>query len=258
MGKSGKAKKRLRQSNEYKKNVLNSKSLDVVPAEVDSHSNSDSDFDTDDDVVNEDNIDSKVYEAMRVIEIIANRTDIYSSKPFKVLRTALFPLIKLQMNKFFETAGIEANPSMLNDENMKKVLCLRNITTTVEVAQYFVDHVELFNSVQYKCFRKCIHPLVLHHKNQDKGAVTSKTTNGSSISAAGSQYVSQQDGKVKLTTLISNYFHTKQWNRVLDALYELACNDNECPKLGMFYVLLLWWILCLFHCYIVQARFKDG
>ena len=162
MGKAGKAKKRQRQDNEHKRNVVNLKSIDNVVVNANVDIDSDSDSDCDDGFVDETNIDSKVCEAIKVIEILSNRNDIYMSKTFKMLRTTLFPLIKIQTNKFFETAGIEVNPSILSTDNIKKVLCLRNITTTVEVIQYFVNNIEQFNTTEHKSFRKCMHPLVLY------------------------------------------------------------------------------------------------
>ena len=217
MGKSGKARKRQR--------------LLTGTVEIAAESSSIGDDNND-----RDDLNKRVEITIEVLNLFARNKNEYFSKPMKILRAELFPLIQLQRNCHFE---LEQTLPVASPEEIALTLAPSNILTAVRTARHFAQNhgfrmlpfincelminspiffsplshcifLDIFKNGHSKYFRKALHPLVSYHFAKAKA-----TDNIESISNS-----------------ISQAFRIRDWNVALCALRAFAATSSEVPKLG--------------------------
>jgi hypothetical protein len=144
--------------------------------------------------------------SISMLELLSNDTSLYASKGYKMLRKLLFPLIQVQLDKHFEGIPYKnaVNQIELNETNMK---ILEN------TINYFVNNLEVFQALQYKQFRRALHPLVMYTKKNMNGTVVEKSD----------QSISNQ---------ITSAYRSCNYSHVYRLLLQLANSNDEGIKLG--------------------------
>ena len=152
MGKAAKAKKRRsKAANSFIKNREDS----VVDKGV--LSDSCEDFDSDLDV----SVDGIITEAdnlmsIRVLNVLGQRLDIYESKSSKCLRTALFPLIQLQICKGSLFEKNLSNKFLDSSSDSREEFITRKLSVLTRTATIYSSDRELFLSPGTKSFRAAL------------------------------------------------------------------------------------------------------
>ena len=226
MGKSGKARKRQRKQQEL-----------LHVCDVDGQS-SDSDQEQHGTPIPR---ATDVEMAVSVFQCLTRNRDELQSKGLKFLRQALFPLLEEQRTKHFENDPIQppfspeeiaeiltevcnlpppphththihlSSPKkspflFLSSLNSLYDLMQDRISATIRVALFFENNLDVFQSAEYKPFRRALHPIVDIYFGKVK--------------------------KENLINIISQAFRLHDWESALSSLYELQNSDSEIPKLG--------------------------
>ncbi len=105
MGKAGKARKKQRLNNEI-----------LHHEETNKSEQSDEDID----------VMKSILIAIKVLEVLSQRLNVYSSKAHKNLRVALFPLIQRQFNKHFEMEDV----LLISEETFISTISATNLGIT--------------------------------------------------------------------------------------------------------------------------------
>ena len=235
MGKAGKARKKQKLLTQ----ALATPTHSLTPL---SHStNSDSDSDSDTEHVNE--CESDLTTAITLLTTLSTRLTHYHTRSLKPLRIALYPLIQQQLHKFFEDPP---PPEELSEEEVNQRLEYTNIATTISLAHSLTQDLEKFASLEYKEFRRALHPFVqLQLQQQRKTTAESKSTHSSKVLPAGwnthstthsttaTSATSIQLGEKKqsLSNRVAYHYRVGDWLGALRALHELRLS-SDMPKLG--------------------------
>ena len=223
MGKGAKEKKRRKKAfRSSKPSVASVKGGNVLAADrsnISDASEDDDDDDSDADL-SEDGIISEADNMMsiRILNVLGQRLDFYESKSMKCLRTALFPLIELQISKgsHFE---INKSHSFIDGSDSKDEFINRKLSVLTRTAATYNSDRELFLSADTKSFRAALHPLVLVQQRR-----MSKKISGSGTS---------EDAVQTFSSRVSEAFRSRNWTLALHHLYEMH-HSSEFPKLGKF------------------------
>ena len=212
MGKAGKERKRRK--------LENLQSIVVLDNEEDDIAFSDADGDDHDDLPI----------AIHALDILGQRIDLYRSKTMKGVRSALFPLIELQIKKsaFFENKAV----SIIQD--IAEATLSSSLNSLLRIASMLSSDVTRFLSFEMKEFRHALHPLVHFTQQKDKqveplpahvgkSLLPPPTNNDMSLSVCTEQSYSQR---------ISSLFRANQWTKALTALHSMRTESQERPKLG--------------------------
>lgn len=199
MGKVGKAKKQR-----IKANTTFANNRD---ADVSIHDSDDSDGDSDS------TFESDLTCSIRLLNVLGQRLDIYESKPMKLLRTSLFPLIEIQIKKgsYFEAP----TEKPFADNDASKELSKRKLCTLLRTIEMYSNNNETFLSADHKQFRAALHPLVVMQQHRISGSSSNPV------------------GEVNQTfsARVSSAFRSKNWTLSLKELYAMY-HSGEAPKLG--------------------------
>ena len=151
--------------------------------------------------------------SIQILNVLGRRLDIYESKSLKHLRTALFPLIQLQISKgsHFETSLI-SKPVEENDS----IVVSRKLHVLLRTAATYTGNNELFLSATSKPFRAAMHPLVVVQQRR----MANKPGAGS-----GENLIQTHSARV------STAFRCRDWPSALSELYAMH-QSEESPKLG--------------------------
>lgn len=134
--------------------------------------------DNDIEIMKPENID----ETIRLFHYFSNNIEIYQSPSVKPFRIALYPLIIIQKTKFFEKMDIVHALSDISFDNDYVNHLPEKISKSIEVLNYLSSDVSIFQSLEYKSFRKSMHPLVLYTNQKEKLENISKIDGNQSIS----------------------------------------------------------------------------
>jgi hypothetical protein len=251
MGKAGKARKKQKLLTQALATPTHSHTHSLTPL---SHStNSDSDSDSDTEHVNE--CESDLTTAITLLTTLSTRLTHYHTRSLKPLRIALYPLIQQQLHKFFEDPP---PPEELSEEEVNQRLEYTNIATTISLAHSLTQDLEKFASLEYKEFRRALHPFVqLQLQQQRKSTAESKPTHSSKVLPAGwnthssthssthstthsttaTSATSVQLGEKKqsLSNRVAYHYRVGDWLGALRALHELRLS-SDMPKLGEIYM----------------------
>ena len=215
MGKVSKAKKKR-----CKAAALLVKSKDNVIEGTDSSDTAvdddDSDVDTSDSGVIS---DADMIVSINILNLVGRRSDIYESKSMKSLRTALFPLIQLQISKGSHFESCILDNSTLNN-CLEEEVPPRKLSTLLRTATTYSNDSNLFLSPNIKPFRAALHPLVIAQQRR-----LSKKPSLTSITESLNQTHSSR---------VSAAFRSRNWSLALHELYQMY-QSSESPKLGKFY-----------------------
>ena len=217
MGKVSKAKKKRCKAAallvKSKDNVV--EGTDCSDAALDDE-NDDDDVDTSDDGAIS---DADMIVSINILNLVGRRADIYESKSMKSLRTALFPLIQLQISKgsHFESSILDI--STLSNSFEEEILP-RKLSTLIRIATAYSNDHNLFLSPNIKSFRAALHPLVIAQQRR-----MSKKPSLTSISESLNQTHSSR---------VSAAFRSRNWSIALHELYQMY-RSSESPKLGKFF-----------------------
>ena len=236
MGKAGKAKKK-------QKLMAQATATVTAPAAQEDFSSDDESSDDKDDLLT----------AVCVLNTLSTRLPLYDGRPMKALRMALFPLITQQLDKFFEDPP-PAPP--LSEDSLSEILSPTNVSTTLRLAHTLTQLTqEMFASLDYKEFRRALHPFVLYHRRKTSMSdVPAKPTSSSRIyppgwtahatkedcertsasvalPAATATAIAADKKKQSLSNRVAYFYRIGDWQGALRALYELRVS-NDMPKLG--------------------------
>ena len=143
--------------------------------------------------------------AISVFDCLTRNRDELHAKGLKLLRKALFPLLEVQKTKHFEK---DPTPPPLSAVEVEATLTEARISATIRAAVFFGHNPEVFQSPDYKKFRRALHPIVDIYFGRDT--------------------CSDQ----ALSNTVSQLFRVRDWDAALRALYALISSDSEVPKLG--------------------------
>jgi hypothetical protein len=211
MGKAGKAKKQ-------RNKALNSqfrKPSDVFKSDVVIDTPSD-DEDSDTEPTTGSSGSTDISESIRILNVLGQRCDIYESKQMKQLRTILFPLIELQIQRgsYFEP---NSSSNSILDGDVSLALDTKKLAILIRSVSAFCDDHEAFFSPESKQFRAALHPLVLFQQRRMSHKPSGPTT--------------ADDGNQSHSARVSSAFRSRDWPLALVELYAMH-RSSECPKLG--------------------------
>ena len=185
MGKAGKARKRQRLEGSVDAGAA-AHSTVAIPSEIS---------------------EEEVAISASILDAFSADTALYASKGCKILRKLLFPLIQVQFDKHFEEIP---NTKVINQSYLGDETKMKTLENTII---YFTNNMEKFQSLQYKQFRRSLHPLVLYTKKSMNGSVVEKSD----------QSISNQ---------ITTEFRCSNYSKVYSLLLQLASGSDESIKLG--------------------------
>lgn len=211
MGKAGKAKKQ-------RSKALNSqfrKQVDVLKSEIIVNTPSD-DEDSDTESTTGSSGSTDISESIRILNLLGQRHDIYESKQMKQLRTIIFPLIELQIQRGSHFEPNTSSSSIL-DGDLSLILDTRKLAVLIRSVSAFCGDHEAFLSPESKPFRAALHPLVLFQQRRMSHKPSGPTTT--------------DDGNQTHSARVSSAFRSRDWPLALTELYAMH-RSSECPKLG--------------------------
>lgn len=216
MGKAGKLRKRKR----LEEDLVGNKAARTQ--DDDSSSDDDNSQQEDDGAISTD-----VLVAIKVLDALSRRLDLYDGKAYKGLRVALSPLLQLQQTKFFEAPGKQ---QLLSDKDVTQIISAKSLLITAAVAKRLSANVAEFSSDRHKPFRKALHPLVTHTYQRGSKA-------GKAIAAdTDAIFAETLTNKNSISNVVSNCFRTGDYTGALAALYSLTVDDDldshMLPRLG--------------------------
>lgn len=157
-------------------------------------------------------------DAVRALEMLSRRLDIYASKASKQLRVAVFPLIQRQQKAqaHFEPPAWAGQPppseaeaaQVLGPSSPAATALIRLCTGPLSGE----DAAKLLASADFKDFRRALHPLVLEQYRREGKPVPAHDQLG-------------------LSSRISSAFRNRDWPLALSLLRRMAQSDER-PKLG--------------------------
>lgn len=207
MGKTGKTrKKKQKLCQETSGKLVDEQSS--VPSSAPS-SDDDSDFDEH---------AQDIQTSIDVFSLFNRNRDEYFSKPMKIIRTELFPLIEAQKTYHFEQDPV-LPPCTIQE--MSKILTPSSIQAVIRTAKFLASNLETFKSAMYKPYRRSLHPIVKYHFPREKCERQGSTKDTSADSSDD-----------KISNSISQAFRTREWDAALGALRRFAQDSTESPKLG--------------------------
>lgn len=142
--------------------------------------------------------------AIKVLHFLSHDIELFRSKELKDFRKAIFPLLELQSSKHFELDMMMPN----NETKLTK----QDISITIKLVLYLQNNLNIFNSLDFKSFRRAMHPIALACFPKKKANIL--------------------DNKEKLSNKISTSLQSKQYPNALIFLYEMINSGDDIPKLG--------------------------
>eukprot|EP00053_Salpingoeca_punica_P017180 m.164556 g.164556 ORF g.164556 m.164556 type:complete len:687 (+) comp17139_c0_seq1:31-2091(+) len=178
-----------------------------------SHSEDDAENDNDDDSDDAALSERDLAAATAELEKLVVQPDVFLTAPaFKVLRSAIYPLIKRQLatNAHFEFPFVPAGQSKPKPVAPSPA----GIAALLRAISYFCSEAgsDAFASPEAKAFRRAMHPVVLEAKRRAGGRV----------------HTAEQ---LSLSSRISAAFRCHEWEHVVVLLRALAQSDER-PRLG--------------------------
>lgn len=165
--------------------------------------------------------------AISVITCLGQRLEVFDRKALKKLRIELFPLIKVQENKYFEVL-----PSIvqLEDSILDQIIIPKFIDETIRCAKYFKSHLSEFAEEKHKEFRRALHPLVIYTFSKQGKIQSNVKLNPDNVAK-----INDLLPNISLINRISQCFRLRDFSGALLGLNELvkALNgSSKPPKLG--------------------------
>lgn len=181
--------------------------------------------------------------AVLLLNTLSTRLQLYDGKGMKPLRISLFPLIQKQLDSFFEDPP---PPRPLSEEEVQSILSSSNISATLRISQSLAHQPERFASLEFKEFRRALHPFVLHQKELRKVAEQGvkntasvkvvpagwDTSSSSRIVSTPQSVLPSVEKKQSLSNRVAYFYRVGDWLGALRALHDLRVS-SDMPKLGM-------------------------
>lgn len=210
----GKAAKEKKKRNKALNNQF-SKPADILKKNIITDTPSDDD-DSDADSTTGSSGSTDISESIHILNLLGQRRDIYESKQMKQLRTIVFPLIELQIQRGSHFEPNTSSSSTL-DSGLNLQLDARKLAVLIRSVAAFCNDHEAFLSPESKQFRAALHPLVLLQQRRMSHKPSGATT--------------ADDGNQSHSARVSSAFRSRDWSLVLMELYAMH-RSSECPKLG--------------------------
>ena len=174
--------------------------------------------------------------AIHALDILGQRIDLYRSKAMKGVRSALFPLIEVQIKK---SAFFEIRSSSIINETAEATLT-SSLDSLLRIASMLSSDLTSFLSFEMKEFRHALHPLVHFTQQKDKQGESSSELGvgtNTSTSIVPNEGVSSSVSvpacvEQSYAQRISTLFRANQWTKALAALHAMRTESHEIPKLG--------------------------
>lgn len=171
MAKSKKNQKKVKKGFKSYHSDVKSNKVNDIKEDDDQSAESESDIENED--ISE---ETHLLCSINVLNVLGRRFDLYESKAMKQLRTALFPLIQIQIkkNSHFEAKLITVFNDINNDAT--KMLTSKRLGILSKTASRYASDQDLFLSPEHKLFREALHPLVMLQQRRMSGDTSTITT----------------------------------------------------------------------------------